>query len=114
MAAGRRFLLHWGLPAAAGAAVLLGILLHVGVLSGRAGEEGETAYKYYRCVTITAGEGVPELAARYADPEHYKDALAYVREVGDINHMAAKGGDIPEATPGTRLVIPYYSTVFVQ
>ena len=89
---------------AAGAAILLCIVLLICVLPGRAGEEGETSYKYYRCVTVTAEEGVPELAAR----------TAYIREVGDINHMAAEGGDIPEATPGTRLVVPYYSTVFVQ
>ncbi len=114
MAERRRNLLRRSLPLAAGAAILLCIVLLICVLPGRAGEEGETSYKYYRCVTVTAEEGVPELAARYADPAHYRNRTAYVREVGDINHMAAEGGDIPEATPGTRLVVPYYSTVFVQ
>ena len=69
-------------------------------------------HKYYKNVMITAGEGLEIYAARYADDAHYRNTREYIEEVAEINHMAVRGGTIPAATPGSRLIIPYYSPDF--
>ena len=88
------------------------VILMSGVPSHAAEENHPFDHKYYANVLITADCGIEELTAQYADPAHYADAEAYIEEVAQINHVAFHGTRIPSATPGTRLIIPYYSDVF--
>lgn len=98
---------------AMGTAVILVFLL-TGIRSRAKDDQEVTWYKYYKSVMITSDEGVEDIAVKYADPEHYRNVRAYVQEVSDINHMAAEGSSIPGATPGTTIIVPYYSTTFKQ
>lgn len=82
-------------------------------ISSEASEDTNTYdHKYYTNVMISAEVNLEVLAARYADPAHYSNTREYIEEVAEINHLPVKGGTIPSATPGSKLIIPYYSEDF--
>ena len=67
------------------------------------------SYKYYTSVQIQPGDSLWSLADRYADCEHYASQEQYITEVMNMNHLT--GEDI---YAGNYLILPYYSTEFVQ
>ena len=73
--------------------------LSYGSISTRA----NTGYKYYKSVTIAAGESLWELA------DSYKDKNAYIAEVQSINHIE----DASSVSAGQEIVVPYYSSEYV-
>lgn len=68
-----------------------------------------SGFKYYKQVTVEAGESLWDIAGEYADGAYYKDRNSYITEVQRINHLDADGG----LTAGQNLIIPYYSAEFV-
>lgn len=79
--------------------------LSYGSISTRA----NTGYKYYKSVTIAAGESLWELADSYIDYDYYKDKNAYIAEVQSINHIE----DASSVSAGQEIVVPYYSSEYV-
>ncbi|MDE5747742.1 MAG: LysM peptidoglycan-binding domain-containing protein [Acetatifactor sp.] len=67
------------------------------------------SYKYYTSVQIQPGDTLWNLADRYADCEHYASQEQYITEVMNMNHL--DGEDI---YAGNYLILPYYSTEFIQ
>lgn len=80
----------------------------VGVLRSRASSnDTDISYKYYKNIVVACDYDLYDAAADYAD-DHYDDEQDYLREVCNINHLASVSG----VTPGTRVVVPYYSEEF--
>lgn len=78
------------------------------VLRSRASSSGErTSYKYYKNIVVAYDYSLNDVAEEYAD-EHYDNTRDYLREVCNINHLASAS----DVTPGTHVVIPYYSEEF--
>lgn len=69
-----------------------------------------SGFKYYKQVTVEAGESLWELAGEYADSDYYKDRSSYIAEIKRINHLDADGS----VTAGQSLIIPYYSAEFIN
>ena len=69
-----------------------------------------TGFKYYTSVTVGAGESLWELAGEYMDSEHYDSRKSYIEEVCSINHLT----DENSVTAGQMLILPYYSSEYIQ
>lgn len=67
-------------------------------------------FKYYTSVTVEHGETLWNIADEYIDYTRYKDKSAYIAEVQSINHL---DGD-SEIKAGQSLIMPYYSSEFVN
>ena len=67
--------------------------------------DASASQKYYKSITITAGDTLWNYAERYADEEHYEDYQEYVDEVLRMNGLMND-----EITVGQCLIIPYYSS----
>ncbi|MCR5671620.1 MAG: hypothetical protein K6G10_11500 [Butyrivibrio sp.] len=65
----------------------------------------EPSYKYYRQITIGAGQCLEEIAAANISFDHYKNIEEYEHEVAAINHLDEEG----TIYAGESLIIPYYS-----
>ncbi|MGN0377472.1 MAG: LysM peptidoglycan-binding domain-containing protein [Suilimivivens sp.] len=68
----------------------------------------EISYKYYKSITVAAGDTMWDYAERYADTEFYDSYESYIKEVININHL--DGDDI---IYGQHIILPYYSNEFV-
>lgn len=68
-----------------------------------------SGFKYYKQVTVEAGESLWEIAGKYADSDYYKNRNSYIAEVQRINHLDADG----RLEAGQSLIIPYYSAEFI-
>ncbi len=89
--------------------VLSFTLSYHALLSQANTELEETSYKYFTSVRIEPGETLWALADRYADRAHYATQAQYIDEVMRMNHLAGE-----EICAGNYLIVPYYSTEFVQ
>lgn len=69
-----------------------------------------TGFKYYTGVTVGVGESLWELAGEYMDREHYDSRESYIKEVCSINHLT----DENSITAGQMLILPYYSSEYIQ
>ncbi|MGN1313567.1 MAG: LysM peptidoglycan-binding domain-containing protein [Lachnospiraceae bacterium] len=65
-------------------------------------------YKYYTNIEIQYGETLWDIASRYCG-DSYLNYDAYINEVMIINRMAE-----PKLTAGSYLIVPYFSTEFMQ
>ena len=65
-------------------------------------------FKYYKEVTVHAGDTMWDIACENISYEHYKDVNAYISEVCSINHLAQDSTILA----GESLIVPYYSTEF--
>ncbi|WP_029230933.1 LysM peptidoglycan-binding domain-containing protein [Butyrivibrio sp. VCB2006] len=61
--------------------------------------------KYYKVVTVHAGDNISEIAGDYYDAEHYDDFERYVSEICSINQLS----DSNLIKAGENLVVPYYA-----
>lgn len=67
-------------------------------------------FKYYTNVNVAYGETLWDIADEYIDYKEYKDKNEYIAEVKSINHL----DDEANVKAGQFLVVPYFSTEFVQ
>lgn len=105
----RKGCLIWtALFAVLAASLTLLLILH-GFHAQAATDSADRKFKYYQSVTIHSGDSLDGFAARYADPAYYPSDQAYIREVVGINHLQYTEGSVARVTPGTHLIIPYYS-----
>lgn len=81
-----------------------------GIASRAKSREVPAAYKYYDTITVGYKENLLDIVERYDDRDHYKTQIDYVEELCRINNLAFDGTAYPTVTPGTHLVVPYYST----
>lgn len=63
-------------------------------------------YKYFKGYTVEQGDSLWKLASEYAHNQSYND---YIKEVKSINNMFDN-----TLAAGSYIVIPYYSTEFIQ
>ncbi|MCR5031686.1 MAG: hypothetical protein K6A92_02365 [Lachnospiraceae bacterium] len=83
--------------------------LLIGKFTSRAAEMDSTSIKYYAKVELSYGETLSEVASDYMDA-HYASMNEYLDEVAFINHM-----EDPDHVPaGTTIILPYYSSDFLQ
>ena len=66
------------------------------------------SYKYYTNIEVQYGETLWDIASRYCG-DSYLNYDAYINEVMIINRMAE-----PKLTAGSYLIVPYFSTEFMQ
>ncbi len=64
-------------------------------------------YKYYTSVIVMPGDTLPSIAEAYGD--NYDSLEAHVSEIMFSNHLSD-----PVVYPGTSLIVPYYSSEFVN
>ena len=81
-----------------------------GIASRAKSREVPDSYKYYDTITVGYQENLLDIVERYDDRDHYETQLDYVEELCRINNLAFDGTAYPAVTPGTHLVVPYYST----
>lgn len=67
------------------------------------------SYKYYDTITVAYQENLLDIVERYDDRDHYATQDDYVRDLCRINNIAYDGTSYPQVSPGTQLVVPYYS-----
>ena len=80
-----------------------------GIASRAKSREVPAAYKYYATITVGYKENLLDIVERYDDRDHYETQIDYVEELCRINNLAFDGTAYPTVTPGTHLVVPYYS-----
>ena len=89
---------------------ILTITLSVGVFSigSKAQNKDEVVlYKYYTNIVVQYGETLDDIAKNYFCEEKYSSCDDYIFEVLRINRMYDE-----KVTPGTYLIVPYYSPEF--
>ena len=109
----RELYLHCAILAlicAVAALVLTMFITHINTQA--AGTDDLHYYKYFTSVHVTKENTITDIAEQYADDVHYASVDDYLEEVSRMNGMEKVGSDIPDATPGTDIVVPYYSTEF--
>lgn len=93
------------------AVIFAGMLAGFQMMTRASSREKEPNYKYYTAVTIGYGEDLSDIVYRYCDSSEYETADDYVRELCEINSLPYHKGSVPDLRAGTRIVVPYYSTV---
>lgn len=91
------------------AAVMVLVLGIGGIASKAQSRKVPEAYKYYDTITVAYQENLLDIVLRYDDRDHYKTQFDYVEELCRINNLEFDGSSYPEVTPGTHLVVPYFS-----
>lgn len=71
-------------------------------------DAGDVSYKYYKSVTVQAGDTIWDYAGLYADKDFYDSYDNYIKEVMNINHL--KDDNI---ICGQNIILPYYSNEFI-
>ena len=66
-------------------------------------------YKYYKRVMVESGDTIWNYAEVYADKAYYDSFESYINEVVQINALTDD-----EITSGQHLILPYYSSEFVN
>lgn len=90
--------------------VLLIVSLSIGgfTIASRAQDKEETVlYKYYTSIEVRYGETLQDIAENYFCQSKYRDYEHYIAEVMQINSLYHR-----EISPGSYLIIPYYSSEF--
>ena len=89
------------------AALMIAVLTGIG--SRASSREFPKAYKYYDTITVGYQENLLDIVQRYDNREFYETQKDYVKELCRINNLAYDDTGYPEVSPGTHLVVPYYS-----
>ena len=98
-----------GVVAVFTAVLLFNMIFMARILFTRAVDAGQmdSDYKYYKNILLEYGMDLTDVAAVYADLEHYPSEQAYIREVMQINHFETT----EDVHAGMYLVVPYYAEV---
>lgn len=90
---------------------LLVMMFSLGGIASRAqSKKAPDAYKYYDTITVGYQENLLDVVEKYDDRNYYDTQRDYVEELCRINNLEFDGTSYPAVTPGTHLVVPYYST----
>lgn len=71
--------------------------------------EHQPSYKYYKSIEISKGDTLWSIANANFDADHYKNVNEYVAEVKKLNALISDN-----IVTGSHIIIPYYSSEFVQ
>lgn len=66
-------------------------------------------YKYYKSVMVQSGDTIWNYAEEYADEAYYDSYENYINEVVQINALCDE-----KITSGQYLILPYYSSEFIN
>lgn len=69
----------------------------------------DVSYKYFKSIQVEKGDSLWSIADEYADSVHYDSKKDYISEVKKMNKLMDD-----TIVSGQYLIIPYYSTVFIQ
>lgn len=90
---------------------LIAVMFSIGGIASRAqSRKAPDAYKYYDTITVGYQENLLDIVEKYDDRNYYETQRDYVEELSRINNLEFDGTSYPSVTPGTHLVVPYYST----
>ena len=64
-------------------------------------------YKYYTNIEVQYGETLDNIAEQFFCEEKYKNIDEYISDIMFVNSMCDE-----EVSPGSYLIIPYFSSVF--
>lgn len=92
------------------AIILAGTTAGFQIMTRASSRPEQQTWKYYTTVTIPYGEDLHAIVYTYRDKTAYPEENDYIREICDINGLPYREGEIPDLSPGTKIVIPYYST----
>lgn len=99
------------LRTALAAFILVSVVFGIGGIASRAkSKEVPQAYKYYDTITVAYEENLLDIVQRYDDRNFYETQNDYLEELCRINNLDYDKSSYPVVTPGTHLVVPYYST----
>ena len=99
------------LRTALAAFILISVVFGIGGIASRAkSKDVPEAYKYYDTITVDYQENLLDIVQRYDDRNFYKTQNDYLEELCRINNLKYDKSSYPVVTPGTHLVVPYYST----
>ena len=99
------------LRSALAAFILISVVFGIGGIASIAkSKEVPEAYKYYDTITVAYEENLLDIVQRYDDRNYYKTQNDYLEELCRINNLDYDKTSYPVVTPGTHLVVPYYST----
>ena len=91
--------------------ILISVVFGIGGIASIAkSKEAPEAYKYYDTITVAYEENLLDIVQRYDDRNFYKTQNDYLEELCRINNLDYDKSSSPVVTPGTHLVVPYYST----
>ena len=90
--------------------LLMTAIFGIGGIASRAkSREIPEAYKYYDTITVAYQENLLDIVQRYDDRNYYETQEDYLEELCRINNLKYDGSAYPVVTPGTHLIVPYYS-----
>lgn len=92
------------------AVILAGMTAGFQIMTRASSRPEQQTWKYYTTVTIPYGEDFHAIVYTYRDRTAYPEENDYIREICDINGLPYREGEVPDLSPGTKIVIPYYST----
>ena len=96
-------------------AVILAVFIAVvfiigGIVSSAHMRRAPEAYKYYDTITVAYKENLLDIVLRYDNRDYYDTQFDYLEELCRINNIKYDGTSYPAVSPGTHLIVPYYST----
>ena len=89
--------------------ILTCVLSYGALISNASAEVDDISYKYFTSVEVESGDTLWTIAEEYKDIQFYDSTKEYVDEVIRMNNLSSS-----QITAGQFLIIPYYSTEFVQ
>lgn len=92
------------------AVIFAGMTAGFQIMTRASSRPEQQTWKYYTAVTIPYGEDLHAIVYTYRDRTAYPEENDYIREICDINGLPYREGEVPDLSPGTKIVIPYYST----
>lgn len=78
-------------------------------VSNASSDLDDVSYKYFTSIEVVYGDTLWSIAEEYKDEHFYDSTKEYVDEVMNMNNLSSA-----KITAGQNLIIPYYSTEFIQ
>ncbi len=88
--------------------IFVSILFASSIMADAQSDEFTPSFKYYKTVTVHAGDTLWSLAQEEYSEEHYSSIREYMSEICSINRIS----DTSNLKAGENLIMPYYSTEF--
>lgn len=89
--------------------ILTCALSYSALISNASAEVTDISYKYFTSIEVSYGDSLWSIAEEYKDDKFYDSTEDYIEEVVRMNHLTSSN-----IKAGQCLIIPYYSTEFVQ